>query len=296
MKYALEKVLRHPAAGKMATNFFRYNEFTKKNLKRVQRLHSKAFPNGINARRLKIKPNMPVRHPVIFGCVFSCIKTGGADYFVQKYVEGKESMDIDYKRVGAFAFFGLAYLGFIQYMLYVPVLTRVLFPRAQQYAKLTLKEKLSNIGAIKNALAQVAVDSIILAPFIYYPVFYLMKEWTMTLDDTKRHQDWFQTGFNKFITNISDDMNEYVKVWVPAQLVNFLFLPHWARIPFTATVSVGWSMILSLMRGDDDNNGIETVFETSVAAGDSIQVENKNIVVIAEQQLIVMSPIENVKV
>ena len=33
---------------------------------------------------------------------------------------------------------------------------------------------------------------------------------------------------------------------------NFLFCPIWMRIPFVAIVSFGWSIMLSLQRGDPD--------------------------------------------
>lgn len=41
------------------------------------------------------------------------------------------------------------------------------------------------------------------------------------------------------------------KVWVPATIVNFSFMPMHARIPFVAGVSLVWTCILSAMRGGD---------------------------------------------
>jgi predicted amino acid-binding ACT domain protein len=41
------------------------------------------------------------------------------------------------------------------------------------------------------------------------------------------------------------------KIWVPATIVNFAFMPMHARIPFTAGVSLLWTCILSMMRGGD---------------------------------------------
>jgi hypothetical protein len=36
---------------------------------------------------------------------------------------------------------------------------------------------------------------------------------------------------------------------MPAFIINFSFMPMWGRIPFVASVSLGWTMLLSIMRG-----------------------------------------------
>ena len=41
------------------------------------------------------------------------------------------------------------------------------------------------------------------------------------------------------------------KIWVPATLVNFAFMPMWGRIPMVAATSMIWSCVLSAMRGGD---------------------------------------------
>lgn len=41
------------------------------------------------------------------------------------------------------------------------------------------------------------------------------------------------------------------QVWVPATMVNFAFMPMWARIPTVAATSAIWTCILSAMRGGD---------------------------------------------
>ena len=42
------------------------------------------------------------------------------------------------------------------------------------------------------------------------------------------------------------------KVWVPATIINFTFSPMWLRIPFVASTSLIWTVILSAMRGSND--------------------------------------------
>jgi predicted amino acid-binding ACT domain protein len=46
---------------------------------------------------------------------------------------------------------------------------------------------------------------------------------------------------------------------VPATLINFAFMPMYARIPFTAAVSLVWTMVLSAMRGGDVVHGDDMV-------------------------------------
>merc|ERR1719223_57475 len=41
------------------------------------------------------------------------------------------------------------------------------------------------------------------------------------------------------------------KIWVPATILNFAFMPMWARIPTAAATSMIWTCILSAMRGGD---------------------------------------------
>ena len=40
-------------------------------------------------------------------------------------------------------------------------------------------------------------------------------------------------------------------IWGPAHMINFAFCPMHYRVPFVALVSLGWTMILSFMRGDE---------------------------------------------
>jgi predicted amino acid-binding ACT domain protein len=48
-----------------------------------------------------------------------------------------------------------------------------------------------------------------------------------------------------------EDLQALWKIWVPATLFNFAFMPMHLRIPFVAGVSLLWTCILSAMRGGD---------------------------------------------
>jgi len=57
--------------------------------------------------------------------------------------------------------------------------------------------------------------------------------------------------------NMKEDLIALWKIWVPATLVNFAFMPMYGRIPFVACVSLLWTCILSAMRGGDVTHGEE---------------------------------------
>ena len=46
-----------------------------------------------------------------------------------------------------------------------------------------------------------------------------------------------------------EDVLAIWKVWIPAQTINFAFMPIWARVPFTTCVSFLWTCYVSMARG-----------------------------------------------
>ncbi len=85
--------------------------------------------------------SLPAAYPFAFGVVLSGFKTSFSDLLVQKVVEQREK--IDWKRNAAFATFGFVYLGGVQYMIYVPLFSR-LFPGAAAFAAKPIREKLKD--------------------------------------------------------------------------------------------------------------------------------------------------------
>jgi glycine cleavage system regulatory protein len=183
--------------------------------------------------------SFPRRRPVIFGLGFSCIKTSFADYLVQKTIEKREELDV--RRNIAFGLFGLVYLGGVQYAIYVPGFRR-LFPLAEKFAAMSLREKIHNRKGIFSMVAQVFLDQCLHHPLMYFPAFYFVK--TLVQGGTT------SDAFSLYKSNIKEDMLALWKVWVPATIVNFTFSPMWLRIPFVATTSLLWTCILSARRGD----------------------------------------------
>jgi len=69
----------------------------------------------------------------------------------------------------------------------------------------------------------------------------------------------FKGCLTNYWNNIAEDMAALWKIWVPATVFNFAFMPMYARIPFVAGVSLVWTMILSAMRGGDVGHGDDMI-------------------------------------
>lgn len=191
---------------------------------------------------------IPAKYPFAFGIFISTIKTSFSDLLVQKVVEQREQ--VDWKRNAAFASFGFFYLGGVQYMIYVPLFSR-LFPGAASFAAKPLREKLNDTRGIFNVAAQVFIDQCIHHPLMYFPAFYMTKELVM------REKPDIRRVLAEYRRNMWEDLQALWKVWVPTTFLNFAFMPMWARIPWVAGTSLLWTCILSAMRGGDVAHGEE---------------------------------------
>jgi glycine cleavage system regulatory protein len=186
---------------------------------------------------------IPIQYPFAFGMGVSTIKTSASDLLVQTVVENKR--EIDWKRNLAFATFGCFYLGGVQYAIYVPVFGR-LFPAAAPFAAKTIKQKMKDTKGQIALLSQVFIDQCVHHPLMYFPVFYMTKE-IVTSDGNPD----FMAAMRTYKDNMAEDMKALWKIWVPATMVNFAFMPMWGRIPMVAATSMVWTCILSAMRGGD---------------------------------------------
>jgi predicted amino acid-binding ACT domain protein len=205
---------------------------------------SSSFTNGW----LQKMKSVPIKYPMAFGIVLSGFKTSFSDLLVQKVVERKEK--VDWKRNAAFATFGFVYLGGIQYILYVPIFGR-LFPHAAKFAAKPIAQKVKDVKGILQLAGQTFLDQCVHHPLMYFPAFYITKELVMA----KNGKPDIPRVLADCRTNMMEDLQALWKIWVPAMLVNFAFMPMHLRIPFVAGVSLLWTMVLSAMRGGDVVHG-----------------------------------------
>jgi hypothetical protein len=193
----------------------------------------------------KVK-SVPITYPFAFGVVLSGCKTSLSDLLVQKVVERRE--EIDWRRNSAFAAFGFVYLGGVQYSLYVNIFGRM-FPNAAKFAAMPLTQKLKDVRGMMNVGAQVFLDQCVHHPLMYFPAFYCTKEIVMSdKPDLAR-------VLGDYRKNMKEDLQALWKIWLPATVFNFAFMPMHLRIPFAAGVSLLWTIVLSAMRGGDVAHG-----------------------------------------
>lgn len=78
-------------------------------------------------------------------------------------------------------------------------------------------------------------------PLLYFPFFYGLKAFVEGKP--------MKSAAEKYKREIKDSCLALWKIWVPAQLINFAFVPRHLRIPYVAAVSFGWTVVLSTMQG-----------------------------------------------
>lgn len=91
---------------------------------------------------------------------------------------------------------------------------------------------------------KVFLDQAIHHPLLYFPFFYGLKAFVEGKP--------LASAAAKYKAEAWESCTALWKVWVPAQLVNFAFVPRHLRIPYVAAVSFGWTVILSTMQGQFD--------------------------------------------
>eukprot|EP00986_Skeletonema_menzelii_P001425 scaffold378_cov131-Skeletonema_menzelii.AAC.6 len=103
--------------------------------------------------------------------------------------------------------------------------------------------------AAKMALFDVFVN----APLIWLPPAYIVQ--ALAYRYPKRE------AIQKYVTDVKENglLQKYWSLWLPASLVNFLFVPAHFRVAFVAGVGFFWMIILSLVanKNDVDQDAVE---------------------------------------
>lgn len=192
----------------------------------------------------------PKRQPFATNVIVATVKTSVADLIVQK-AEGKEK--IDWQRNGAFTAFGFAYLGFVQWFIYVTLFTR-LCPHAIRFANLSWAEKLKDRAGQLDLVKQTCLDNFVHYTFVYFPVFYVIKEGINTVtaapEAAAPAEPLVSRALAKYWRNAVQDNLYMWGLWVPFDLIIYA-VPIWMRLPLNHGVSLAWTMILSALRGSE---------------------------------------------
>lgn len=172
--------------------------------------------------------NVLKRHPLLISLTTNTVKTVAADLAAQRLLT--DSKETDWKRAGIFATFGFGYLGGWQYVLF-----NKLFPKIETIMHV------AKWSASRRAAMLTFIDMGIHTPLMYFPAFYTVKN----IVDGKG----INNAVHDYHKNIGADIAAMWKLWIPAQMVNFMFVPLHLRMPFITGVSFAWTTILSMMRG-----------------------------------------------
>ena len=103
-----------------------------------------------------------------------------------------------------FGLFGFFYMGVAQYGFYVKLMAERWFPNAAAFAAKPFREKLRDPRGIRDLFAQVSIDQFIHVPLVFYPCYYLTKEWILGDPDNDMEQ-LMLNSYQKWTTNLFDD-------------------------------------------------------------------------------------------
>ncbi len=207
--------------------------------------------------------SFPKRHPFAFNIIIATVKTSICDVLVQKYVEGKS--EIDLVRLSVFTAFGCIYLGFFQWFIYVTLFGR-LFPGMAKFANLPFREKLKDPRGMINVVGQTAFDNFVHYTFIYFPVFYVLKEAIQGTGYEKTAPQLVSNALGKYRDNFVEDNLKMWALWVPGDMIVYA-VPMWLRLPLNHGFSFIWTCYLSFLRGAAGKKDGEEAGESEAAAG-----------------------------
>lgn len=189
----------------------------------------------------------PKRRPYAFNIMVATFKTALADYLVQMFIEKKEKFDM--KRNAVFVAFGCLYLGMFQWFVYVTCFAK-LCPNAIKFANMSWKDKMAFKAGKIDLAKQVFLDNFVHYTFVYFPVFYVLKESIQGEGMNRSGTEIISTGFKKYLTNFWPDNIGIWSLWVPGDIIIYA-VPIWMRLPMNHGLSLLWTMILSFFRGDE---------------------------------------------
>lgn len=188
----------------------------------------------------------PERRPEIFNVVLATFKTTAADLIVQS----GQGQAFDFKRSATFALFGFLYVGVLQWVFYVSILTDMC-PYSMQFANEPWSAKLTDRRGQEDLVKQILIDNLILQTFIYYPIFYTIKEIVAepSLINAFKHMSTVTlNAFKKYRENCLADNIAGWAYWTPLDLLVFS-APMFVRMPLAHAFSFLWTMVVSYFRG-----------------------------------------------
>ena len=216
---------------------FKYSQLTRQSSACILNLAKQQTQRPIITKSLISQINNRMKnYPLITATSIAVVKTGLADFMIQKYVENKRFNEINWKRNFCFAAFGFLYMGAALNQLYSKIYPHIF--------KVLLKLPQKRIPAAKFMF-----DSFIHSPFIYFPTFYCIKG--MVFKESISSKVIYDSLHEYFCINFKSDMMNFYKLWIPAQMITFGVLPIHLQVPWVALISFIWTAYLSYSRGKE---------------------------------------------
>ena len=170
--------------------------------------------------------------PIALATLTGGVRCVAGDEIAQRVVERRAQPDR--WRTLAFATFGFGWCGIAQYAIYSK-----LIPAAAR--------SITRAGLWKAGWpTELAIETLCTNVALYYPVFYFVHA-------SVRAKSLVPPGqvYDKWRANILEDALSCASFWVPANAINFKFVPVSYRASYINFVGVVWLIILSRMRGND---------------------------------------------
>ena len=192
-------------------------------------------------------------YPFLVGCTVACTKAAAADMITQTTVEGARWEEVDWRRVGLFFAWGLAYQGVVTYYMYVKGFP-LLFPGVAKFCNLPFAAKLKDRAGMITLTKQVFLDVAVINPVLFWPVYYGFKEFFFRPEnDPRSYGEIVSDTAEKYKQTFWVDNFGMAAFWIPANYWIYA-LPLHLRLPVNHAVAFTWCGVLSFFRGADDNN------------------------------------------
>ena len=101
----------------------------------------------------------------------------------------------------------------------------------------------------RSPLAAAAVDVTVNCPFVFFPMFYVAKEYIIPRPGLNGGGEVVR-GLTNWKRNFRQDSLACAAVWIPLHWVNFKYVPIKYRLPFMAGSGIVWSFVMSKMQFD----------------------------------------------
>jgi len=182
------------------------------------------------------------KHPLAAAVLCGSLKDSTCDVMTQKAT----SDSWDWRRTAVFATFGATFVGAWQYWLFSVAVPR-LVPSSASFAAAPLRRKLRDGAGLAGIAAFVAVENLFNQPFAHFPVLYTIK-YALTHSGASPAEA-LEKGVAETRETFWQDNANSCAVWVPATLINGLFVPVALRVPFMTLTGCGWTTFMSYTKG-----------------------------------------------